>query len=237
MGRSSKFVVAATLVAVSAITLAACSSNSSSPSGGSAGTVKTGGTITMALDQNLTGLNVNTTAASQFVLQEILDTVWPQPYITNAALKPVLNTDLISSVKVAANPQTITYTINPKAVWQDGTPINADDFIYNWQAQSGDPKFLDVGAQPYDSASASGYNRLQSAQRRGMRRRVGGQQRRGPVPERQDRNGQVHPDLRRLERAVRQPGAGPHLSYGRLEHRVHRAPAGHLRQLVLDPEL
>jgi peptide/nickel transport system substrate-binding protein len=158
MGRSSKFVVAATLVAVSAITLAACSSNSSSPSGGSAGTVKTGGTITMALDQNLTGLNVNTTAASQFVLQEILDTVWPQPYITNAALKPVLNTDLISSVKVAANPQTITYTINPKAVWQDGTPINADDFIYNWQAQSGDPKYLDVGAQPYDSASASGYN-------------------------------------------------------------------------------
>ena len=94
--------------------------------------------MTMALDENLAGFNINTSAANEFVLQEILDTVWPQPYIINAALKPVLNTDLITSVKVTTNPQTITYTINPKAVWQDGTPINADDFIYNWQAQSGD---------------------------------------------------------------------------------------------------
>ena len=116
----------------------------------------------MALDQNLAGFNVNTSAANEFVLQEILDAVWPQTYITNAALKPVLNTDLISSVKVASNPQTITYNINPKAVWQDGTPINADDYIYNWQAQSGNPKYLDVGGQPYDTASSSGYNLISS---------------------------------------------------------------------------
>src|SRR5665213_317885 len=131
MGRSRRFAVSANLVAVAAITLAACSSTTSSGTNGtSTGAVKSGGTITMALDQNLAGFNVNTSASNEFVLQEILDAVWPQTYITNAGLKPVLNTDLISSVKVAANPQTITYTINPKAVWQDGTPINADDYIY-----------------------------------------------------------------------------------------------------------
>jgi peptide/nickel transport system substrate-binding protein len=154
------------LIGVAAITLAACSSNSSSSSttgaSGSASSVKTGGTITMALDENLAGFNINTSAANEFVLQEILDTVWPQPYITNAALKPVLNTQLISSVKLTTNPQTVTYVLNPKAVWQDGTPINADDFIYNYQAQSGNSAYTDVGNQPYDSASSSGYSQIAS---------------------------------------------------------------------------
>jgi len=74
----------------------------------------------------------------------------------------VLNTQLITSVKVTTNPQTVTYTINPKAVWQDGTPINADDFIYNWQAQSGNPAYTDIGGKAYDAASTSGYNQIAS---------------------------------------------------------------------------
>jgi peptide/nickel transport system substrate-binding protein len=159
-------VASAAMIGVAAITLAACSSNSSSSSttGGASttGSVKTGGTVTMALDENLAGFNINTSAANEFVLQEILDTVWPQPYIVNAALKPVLNTQLISSVKVTSDPQTITYNLNPKAVWQDGTPINADDFIYNYQAQSGNSQYTDVGNQPYDTASTNGYNQIAS---------------------------------------------------------------------------
>ena len=116
----------------------------------------------MALDETLAGFNINTSAANEFVLAEILDTVWPQPYIVNAGLKPVLNTDLISKVAVTANPQTVTYTLNPKAVWQDGTPIEADDFIYNWEAQSGNPQYTDVGGQAYDAASSAGYNQIAS---------------------------------------------------------------------------
>ena len=37
-----------------------------------------GGTATMALDENLAGFNINTSAANEFVLQEILNMVWPQ---------------------------------------------------------------------------------------------------------------------------------------------------------------
>ena len=167
MRRSRRFLAAVAMIGVGAITLAACSSNSSSSSTttGSAattGSVKSGGTMTMALDENLAGFNINTSAANEFVLQEILDTVWPQPYIVNAALQPVLNTQLVSSVKVTTNPQTITYNLNPKAVWQDGTPINADDFIYNWQAQSGNPAYTDVGNQPYDTAATAGYSQIAS---------------------------------------------------------------------------
>jgi peptide/nickel transport system substrate-binding protein len=161
MGRSGRFLTAAALVSVAAITLVACSSSStSSPT---TGAVKTGGTLTMALDEDLSGFNINTSAADEFVLQEILDLVWPQPFIVNSNLQPVLNTQLLTSAtETSTSPQTIVYNINPKAVWQDGTPINADDFIYNWQAQSGNPAWTDVGGQPYDTASATGYDQIAS---------------------------------------------------------------------------
>jgi peptide/nickel transport system substrate-binding protein len=161
MGRSGRFLTAAALVSVAAITLVACSSSStSSPT---TGAVKTGGTLTMALDEDLSGFNINTSAADEFVLQEILDLVWPQAFIVNSNLQPVLNTQLLTSAtETSTNPQTIVYNINPKAVWQDGTPINADDFIYNYQAQSGNPAWTDVGAQPYDTASSTGYDQIAS---------------------------------------------------------------------------
>jgi peptide/nickel transport system substrate-binding protein len=122
-----------------------------------------GGTATMALDENLAGFNVNTTAAAQYVLQEIMNMVWPQVFIVNNKLQPVLNTQLMeSAVQTTTSPQTVVYKLNPKAVWQDGTPITADDFIYNWQAQSGSTSYTDVGGKPYDTAATAGYNQIQS---------------------------------------------------------------------------
>ncbi len=245
MGPSRRFAVAAALVGVAAIILSACSSGSSSPStsAASASAVKSGGTMTMALDENLAGFNINTSAANEFVLQEILDTVWPQPYIINAALKPVLNTDLLTSVTISSNPQTITYNINPKAVWQDGTPINADDFIYNWQAQSGNTMYTDVGGQPYDTASSAGYSQIASVTGSNppggaaCDRGLGGRQQRRALPQRHDGDRQVLDALCRLAGALHQPGPGPHRPHGRLEHRVLRSDPDHLGQLVRDPEL
>ena len=122
-----------------------------------------GGTATMALDEGLTGFNVNTSAASEFVLQEIMNMVWPQAFIVNSKLQPVLNNQLLeSAVQTSDSPQTVVYTLNPKAVWSDGTPITADDFIYNWQAQSGNPAYTDVGGKPYDDASTAGYSAIAS---------------------------------------------------------------------------
>ena len=117
----------------------------------------------MALDENLAGFNINTSAASEYVLQQIINMVWPQVFIITNKLQPVLNTQLMESATVTStNPQTVVYKLNPKAVWSDGTPITADDFIYNWQAQSGNPAYTDVGNQPYDAASTAGYNQVQS---------------------------------------------------------------------------
>ena len=75
-------------------------------------------------------------------------------------------------------------------MWSDGTPITADDFIYNWQAQSGNPAYTDVGGKPYDDASTAGYNQIASVVGsdpvRWRRLRPGQHRRpqRRPVPER-----------------------------------------------------
>ena len=116
----------------------------------------------MALDETLAGLNVNTSGSNEFVLQEIMNLVWPQVYITTGSLKEVLNRDFITNISVTSNPQTITYSINPHAVWQDGVPINADDFIYNWQTLNGDPKYTDTDGTAYQPAGTTGYNQIAS---------------------------------------------------------------------------
>ena len=158
--RSAFAAMAAAALSVSIIAVAPTASGAATKASSSSG-----GTATMALDENLVGFNINTSAASEFVLQEIMNMVWPQAFIVNNKLQPVLNSQLLQSASVTSTgsePQTVVYKINPKAVWSDGTPITADDFIYNWQAQSGNPAYTDVGGQPYDDASTSGYNQIQS---------------------------------------------------------------------------
>ena len=125
--------------------------------------LQAGGTITVDLNETLAGFNVNTLNSNEFVLQEIMQLVWPTVYFVNNKLALTLNTDLVTKVAVATKPvETITYTINPKAVWSDGTPITADDFIYNWQSQSGNPAFTDVGGAAFQPAGTTGYSSIAS---------------------------------------------------------------------------
>ncbi|HZR51018.1 MAG TPA: ABC transporter family substrate-binding protein [Streptosporangiaceae bacterium] len=151
------------LTAAAALTAAGCAGSGSSSSAPKTGTVKSGGQLTFALDEDVAGFNPLLTGDTEFVLQEILNQTLPQVFTINNQLKPQLNTELVSSATVTNNnPQTIVYKINPKAVWSDGTPINADDFIYNWQSQSGSTKFKDVGGKTYLPASTSGYSSIAS---------------------------------------------------------------------------
>jgi len=125
--------------------------------------VKSGGTLTYALDEDIAGFNILQADDSEFVLQEILDQTWPSVYIAQPNVSLALDTNVASSVQVtSSNPQTIVYHINPKAVWSDGTPISAQDFIYNWQAQSGNPQYKDVGGKAFLPASTAGYNQIKS---------------------------------------------------------------------------
>src|SRR5580704_9655533 len=148
--------------------LAACSSGGSSSSStpsssSSASSVKSGGTFTYALDQDVAGFNVLQATDNEFVLQEILNQVWPSVYITTDTLQSQLDTNYVTSATVTkTDPQTVVYQINPKAVWSDGVPFNAQDFIYNWEAQSGNPKFTDVGGKAFEPAGTAGFSQVKS---------------------------------------------------------------------------
>src|SRR5215469_1693066 len=140
---SARRIAALTFAAVCAAAVAACGSGGSgsglSTPGASSGVqaVKSGGTFTFGIDQDVAGFNVNQANDNEFVLQEIDDQVLPQIYIPQPSLKLALDTDYVTSAKVTStNPQTVVYNLNPKAVWSDGVPINADDFIYAWQSDS-----------------------------------------------------------------------------------------------------
>jgi len=59
--------------------------------------------------------------------------------------------------EVSGDSQTVTYKINPDAVWSDGTPITADDFEFSWRLQrSSDPA---AGGCPA-LLSTSGYDQM-----------------------------------------------------------------------------
>jgi peptide/nickel transport system substrate-binding protein len=169
-------VAAAGAAALLAVGIAACSSgssssgssstsasSSSSPSGASTSPVQSGGTLTYAIDQDFAGFNINQLNDNEFVLQEVLNNVWPQTYLTTSALTEQLDTNYVTSAAVTStSPQTIVYQLNKKAVWSDGTPITAADWIYNWQALSGDPKYKDVGGKAFEPASTAGYNQIKT---------------------------------------------------------------------------
>ena len=157
----------AVALGAAALIMAACSSSGSSKTGTTTtpntGTVKSGGQLTMALDEDIAGFNPNQATDNEFVLAEILDQIYPKTYNFNPNLTLALDTDVVTSAKLTStSPQTVVYQINPKAVWSDGVPISADDFIYNWQAQSGSTKYKDVGGAAYAAASTSGYNLVKS---------------------------------------------------------------------------
>jgi glutathione transport system substrate-binding protein len=172
--RSVRTVAALAVAGAVLLALAACggggSSNGSSgpTTNGVAGSTKTvsvksGGTLTFALDEDLAGFNVLNASENEFVLQEVLDPVWPSVFITPPNLKPTTDKNVVTSVKMTKkSPQTIVYKINKKAKWSDGVPISVADFVYNWQAQSGNAKYKDKGGKPFEPATTSGYNQIKS---------------------------------------------------------------------------
>ena len=70
-----------------------------------------------------------------------------------------LNTDYFTGAELTStNPQVVTWTINPKAVWSDGTPITWEDIASQFHATSGKDK-------AFASASPNGADRVESVTR------------------------------------------------------------------------
>jgi peptide/nickel transport system substrate-binding protein len=122
-----------------AVVVSACGG----PSGGSTTVTYvavSGGAISFGTTGNPTGCNPNTPSGDTPGTLTALGGVLPSPYVVDAAGMPSPNSEFIESAEpVSISPQTIVYTLNPKAVWSDGVPITADDFKYAWTQQRGNP--------------------------------------------------------------------------------------------------
>jgi peptide/nickel transport system substrate-binding protein len=91
---------------------------------------------------------------------DIMEAVMPQIYLTDAAGNPLWNKDyLAEEPKLETSPkQKITYKLNDKAQWNDGTPITWADFEAQWKATNGKD-------EAYSINSSTGYEVVESVTR------------------------------------------------------------------------
>lgn len=130
------------------------------------GTAKKGGSITVGIEKAITNwnsLDAEGNTEDYIYLENGIYASPGSPYVAQPDGSVALNTNLLTSATLtSSSPQTIVYQINPKAVWSDGTPIDASDFVLNWLAQSGaDPNVSAAstfGYQDIASVVGSGTN-------------------------------------------------------------------------------
>ena len=116
------------------------------------------GALSFGTTEAPTGCNPNTPSGDTPGTRAVLGAVLPSPYYVDSQGMPTPNSNLtIQSELISTKPETIVYTLNPKAVWSDGVPISADDFIYAWTEQRGEP----IVSSP-DVTSIAGYRDIAS---------------------------------------------------------------------------
>jgi peptide/nickel transport system substrate-binding protein len=117
-----------------------------------------GGHISVGVNQGPTGCNPHTPTGDSAGTRLLLAAVLPSPFIVDSSGNVMPNPNLIQqSELVSTKPETIVYTLNPQAVWSDGVPITAKDFIYAWQQQR-----ADAPSAPNSVASVAGYRDIAS---------------------------------------------------------------------------
>jgi peptide/nickel transport system substrate-binding protein len=97
--------------------------------------LKQGGELRQAvssLAENWNPYNVNGNEAD---FTDVRDPMSPQPFAFDDKGVASPNPDYLLDVQVDPGPpQVVTYTLNPKAVWNSGNPIDFDDYEATWQA-------------------------------------------------------------------------------------------------------
>jgi peptide/nickel transport system substrate-binding protein len=116
-----------------------------------------GGDLRLALlsfPENFNVLNIDgNTGDSVF---PIMRPTMPRSFVIAADGSATVNHDYFTDVQLTGtNPQVVTYTINPKATWSDGTPITWEDIASEVDATRGvDKAFLIAGPNGSDRVAS-----------------------------------------------------------------------------------
>jgi len=133
------------LVAVVGIVAAACgggTKGAGTPTPGTSGsaTPKQGGSIVIGAEQWPECINpINECSSATWTWYSVLEHVLPYAMVLdlngNFVASPTLaEAPTLDNGGITQNPFTITYKINPDAVWADGTPITSADFDFTWKS-------------------------------------------------------------------------------------------------------
>ena len=164
----------AALLSALALVLAGCSSGER-PAGSAGGdgklgnasdinpqdpaTLQQGGNIRLAISampENFNTLHIDGNSADT---ASLLRPTMPRAFVISPDGSMTVNTDYFTSVELTqTDPQVVTYTINPKATWSDGTPITWEDIAAQINATSGKDEAFAI-------ASPNGSDRVASVTR------------------------------------------------------------------------
>lgn len=89
-----------------------------------------GGTLIFGADQDFNGYNVETAKDNQLAAGQIMRNVWATAYRTRPdfTLEPYLIRE--EATVVSEDPFTVEWRIRDEAVWDDGTPVTANDLEF-----------------------------------------------------------------------------------------------------------
>ena len=99
--------------------------------------------------------NPNTPDGNERAFSNIREPMSYSPYTFDAAGAAAVNTDFVLEITESENPFTVTYTLNPAAVWHSGNPITVADYQAEWNALNGtNSEFLVVQTEGYDKIAS-----------------------------------------------------------------------------------
>lgn len=117
----------------------------------------TAGGVLLALDRVDEGFNPHLLADQGLDTELVSSLLLPSAFVPGPDGEPVLNTTLlVSAAPLPGAPETIRYTIDPKAQWSDGVPVAAEDFEYLWRQMITQPGVVDPAGYEQIVAVRSG---------------------------------------------------------------------------------
>lgn len=126
--------LAALLVGLAMVAAACGGGDDGGGEAGGATQIQEGGTLSFASDQEQAGFNPNTAKDNLFALSNIVTSVYPSVFNIHPDFTVQLSKEFMDSAELTnEDPQTVVYKIKQNAVWSDGVPVTADDFIYWWE--------------------------------------------------------------------------------------------------------
>ncbi|APE18736.1 ABC transporter family substrate-binding protein [Mycolicibacterium pallens] len=122
-------------------------------------TLQKGGNLRLALSSFPSNWNTLNIDGNEADTGSMLRPTMPRAFVIAADGSMKVNNDYFTNVELTGtDPQVVTYTINPKAVWSDGTPITWEDIASQINATSGKDKNFAI-------ASPNGSDRVASVTR------------------------------------------------------------------------